>query len=124
MNDLIVTARSVPKGRWTLEDLVEITKGASMKLKPPKSRILVLRRGSVWYRPEGPREQFQDAGSCCQAPLRCRGLVDETAGTWGENPAKPQGLKHMAPPPVVGRASEGSDLYANNPPRGAGGDSC
>lgn len=40
-------ANSYSKGRWTLEGLVEITKTARMKFKPPKSRILVLRRGRV-----------------------------------------------------------------------------
>lgn len=30
-----------------MEDLVEITKAARMKFKPPKFRILVLRRGHV-----------------------------------------------------------------------------
>lgn len=47
MDDLTVTARSVPEGRWILEDLVEITKAARMEFKPPKSRSLVLRRGYV-----------------------------------------------------------------------------
>lgn len=110
-----------------MEDLVEITKAARMKFKPPKFRILVLRRGrvrdrfhfkigedvvpTVWA--GGVDLKGRGSGSralVCAKPHCYTRLVDETGGTWGENPVKPQGLKHMAPPPVAG-----SDLYANNP---------
>lgn len=47
MDDLTITARSVPEGRWILEDLVELTKVARMEFKPSKSRSLVIRRGRV-----------------------------------------------------------------------------
>ncbi|KAK0135502.1 hypothetical protein N1851_028657 [Merluccius polli] len=47
MDDLTITAKSVPQGRWILEDLVELTDWARMEFKPAKSRSLVLRRGHV-----------------------------------------------------------------------------
>ncbi|KAK0140505.1 hypothetical protein N1851_022523 [Merluccius polli] len=47
MNDLTITVKSVPEGRWILEDLVEFTDWARMEFKPAKSRSLVLRRGRV-----------------------------------------------------------------------------
>ncbi|KAK0155383.1 hypothetical protein N1851_002288 [Merluccius polli] len=50
MDDLTITAKSVPKGRWILEDLVELTDWARMEFKPAKSRSLVLRRGRVQNR--------------------------------------------------------------------------
>lgn len=46
MDDLI-TARSVPEGRWILEDLIKRTSWAKMEFKPAKSRSLVLKRGHV-----------------------------------------------------------------------------
>ncbi|KAG1953648.1 hypothetical protein F2P79_009189 [Pimephales promelas] len=47
MDDLTITARSVPEGRWILEDLVELATAAKMEFKPSKSRSLVLKRGRV-----------------------------------------------------------------------------
>ncbi|KAK0141179.1 hypothetical protein N1851_021821 [Merluccius polli] len=47
MDDLTITAKSVPEGRWILEDLVELTDWARMEFKPAKSRSLVLRSGRV-----------------------------------------------------------------------------
>ncbi|KAJ7995783.1 hypothetical protein DPEC_G00248170 [Dallia pectoralis] len=44
MDDLTITARSVPEGRWILEGL---TTAARMEFKPAKSRSLVLKRGRV-----------------------------------------------------------------------------
>ncbi|KAL1276034.1 hypothetical protein QQF64_035657 [Cirrhinus molitorella] len=52
MDDLTITAKSVPEGRWILEDLVEVTNWARMEFKPEKSRSLVLRKGRIqdWFR--------------------------------------------------------------------------
>lgn len=47
MDDLTITAKSVPEGRWILEDLVELTDWARMDFKPEKSRSLVLRKGRI-----------------------------------------------------------------------------
>ncbi len=47
MDDLTITARSVPEGRWILEDLVELTTAARMEFRPSKSRSLVLKQGRV-----------------------------------------------------------------------------
>ncbi|XP_056314571.1 uncharacterized protein LOC130229674 [Danio aesculapii] len=47
MDDLTIMAKSVPEGRWILEDLVELTDWARMEFKPEKSRSLVLRRGCI-----------------------------------------------------------------------------
>lgn len=46
MDDLI-TARSVPEGRWILEDLIKRTSWAKLEFKPAKSRSLVPKRGHV-----------------------------------------------------------------------------
>lgn len=40
MDNPTITAKSVPEGRWILEDLVELTKAARMEFKS-KSRSLV-----------------------------------------------------------------------------------
>lgn len=50
MDDLTITAKSVPEGRWILEDLVELTEWARMGFKPEKSRSLVLRKGRIQNR--------------------------------------------------------------------------
>ena len=50
MDDLTITARSVPEGRWILEDLIELTNWARMEFKPAKSRSLVLKKGRVQNR--------------------------------------------------------------------------
>ena len=47
MDDMTVTAKSVPEGRWMLEDLSSLIKWARMKFKPTKSRSLVLKKGKV-----------------------------------------------------------------------------
>lgn len=47
MDDMTVTAKSVPEGRWMLEDLSNLIKWARMKFKPTKSRSLVLKKGKV-----------------------------------------------------------------------------
>ncbi|KAK0139991.1 hypothetical protein N1851_023098 [Merluccius polli] len=47
MDDLTITAKSVPEGRWILEDLVKLTDWARMEFKPAKSRSLILRRGRI-----------------------------------------------------------------------------
>ncbi|KAK0135473.1 hypothetical protein N1851_028684 [Merluccius polli] len=47
MDDLTITAKSVPEGRWILEDLVKLTDWARMEFKSAKSRSLVLRREHV-----------------------------------------------------------------------------
>lgn len=47
MDDLTITAKSVPEGRWILEYLIELTKLARMEFKPAKSRSLVLKKGRV-----------------------------------------------------------------------------
>ncbi|KAK0138093.1 hypothetical protein N1851_025635 [Merluccius polli] len=47
MDNLTITAKSVPEGRWILEDLVKLIDWARMDFKPAKSRSLVLRRGCV-----------------------------------------------------------------------------
>lgn len=47
MDELTITVRSVPEGRWILEDLCKIIAGARMESKPLKSRSLVLRKGRV-----------------------------------------------------------------------------
>ncbi|KAK0153078.1 putative ferric-chelate reductase 1 [Merluccius polli] len=49
MDDLTITAKSVPQGRWILDDLVELTNWARMEIKPAKSRSLILMRGRVEY---------------------------------------------------------------------------
>ncbi|XP_061778568.1 uncharacterized protein LOC133569990 [Nerophis ophidion] len=50
MDDLTITARSVPEGRCILEDLIELTNWARMEFKPAKSRSLVLKKGRVQER--------------------------------------------------------------------------
>ena len=69
MDDLTITAKSVPKERWILEDLVELTDWARMEFKPEKSRSLVLRRARVQNRSDqsghhlnGPRETGEELG--------------------------------------------------------------
>lgn len=47
MDNLTITAKSVPEGRGILEHLVKLTDWARMEIKPVKSRSLVLRRGCV-----------------------------------------------------------------------------
>ncbi|NJK32032.1 MAG: hypothetical protein HC927_06195 [Deltaproteobacteria bacterium] len=47
MDDMKITARSVPEGRWMLEDLERLISWARMKFKPAKSRSLVLKKGKV-----------------------------------------------------------------------------
>ena len=47
MDDLTITAKSVPEERWILEYLVKLTDLARMEFKPAKSRSLILRRGRV-----------------------------------------------------------------------------
>ncbi|KAK3520023.1 hypothetical protein QTP70_010861 [Hemibagrus guttatus] len=47
MDDLTIMAKSVPEGRWILEDLVELTYWARMEFKPEKSRSLVLKKGCI-----------------------------------------------------------------------------
>lgn len=43
MDDLTITAKSFPEGRWILENLFKIIAGARMEFKPSQSRSLVLR---------------------------------------------------------------------------------
>ena len=45
MDDLVITAKSAPEGRWMLEDLTELAQCAGMDFKPEKSRSLVLMKG-------------------------------------------------------------------------------
>lgn len=44
MDNVIVTAQSVPQGRWILEDMEEFTKWTRIQFKPVKSRSLVLKK--------------------------------------------------------------------------------
>lgn len=50
MDDLMITEKSVPEGRWIPEDLVELTNWARMVFKPTKSRSLELKKGHVLER--------------------------------------------------------------------------
>ena len=50
MDDMTITAKSVPEGRWMLEDIGELVQWARMKFKPAKSRSLVLKKGKVQNR--------------------------------------------------------------------------
>ncbi len=47
MDDLTITAKSVPEGRWILDDLVELNDWTRIQFKSEKSRRLVLRKGRV-----------------------------------------------------------------------------
>ena len=47
VDDMTITTKSQIEGRWTLEALEEGLKWAKMKLKPMKSRSLVLKKGKV-----------------------------------------------------------------------------
>lgn len=47
MDDLAITAKSVPERRWILEDLIKLTNWARMEFKLAKSRSLVLKKGRV-----------------------------------------------------------------------------
>ncbi|XP_053391239.1 uncharacterized protein LOC128554051 [Mercenaria mercenaria] len=47
MHDMTITAKSVPEGRWMLEDLGRLISWSRMKFKPAKSRSLVLKKGKV-----------------------------------------------------------------------------
>lgn len=49
-DNLTITARSVPEGRWILENLVELIDWARLEFKPAKSRNLLLTRGRVQFR--------------------------------------------------------------------------
>ena len=70
MDDLTITAKSGPEGRWILEDLVELTDWARMDFIPAKSKSLVLRRGpwlgfalrSERTSSHGPRETEKELG--------------------------------------------------------------
>lgn len=72
MDDLIITAKSVPEGRWILEDLVELTDWARIKFKPEMSRSVVLGKGihsgpvpiqdQNHHNPSGPRETSEELG--------------------------------------------------------------
>lgn len=47
MDDLTIPAKTIPEGRWILEDLVELTDWARIEFKPEMSRSLVLRKGHI-----------------------------------------------------------------------------
>ena len=47
MDDMTVTARSIPEACWMLQDLEEVISWARMKFKAKKSRSLVLQKGKV-----------------------------------------------------------------------------
>ena len=47
MDDLTITAKSMIEAKWTLQELEGSFKWARIKIKPVKSRSLVLKRGKV-----------------------------------------------------------------------------
>ena len=47
IDDMTITAKSVPEGRWMLEDLERLITWSRMKFKPAKSRSLVMKKGKV-----------------------------------------------------------------------------
>lgn len=47
MDDVTITARSVPEGPWILEDLAKIIADARMEFKSSMSKSLVLRKGRI-----------------------------------------------------------------------------
>ena len=50
MDDMTITAKSVPEAIWMLEDLEVLITWARMKFKPTKSRSMVLKKGKVQNR--------------------------------------------------------------------------
>ena len=48
MDDMTITTKTVMEGRWMLKDLEELINWARMRLKPVKSRSLVLKKGRVY----------------------------------------------------------------------------
>lgn len=47
MDDLTVTIRSVPEGRWLLQGLEKLISWVKMSFKPSKFRAMVLKKGKV-----------------------------------------------------------------------------
>lgn len=90
MDDLKITARSVPEGRWILEDLCKIIAGARMEFKPSKSRSLVLKKGRVQDRfrfkvgeeliPTVSERPIKSLGKWYRAELNDRESVKEMLG--------------------------------------------
>ena len=47
MDDMTITVKSVPEGRWMLEDLERLITWSRIKFKPAKSRSLFLKKGKA-----------------------------------------------------------------------------
>lgn len=74
MDDLTVTATSVPGYRWLLQGLQRFISWARMSFKPAKSRSLVLKKGKV-----GRKWQAQEAVDRAEARLQHNVLVGNVA---------------------------------------------
>ena len=72
MDDMTITAKSYVEGRWMLDDIVEMITWSRMKLKPVKSRSIVLKKGKV---EEKCRYRIEDVmiPSVKEQPIKCLG---------------------------------------------------
>lgn len=78
MDDVTISPKTVVEARWTLEEIEKIIKWARMKVKPSKSRSLVLRKGQVC----NVRFKIgEEIPTVSEKPVKCLGkCFDDTLG--------------------------------------------
>ncbi|XP_060086247.1 uncharacterized protein LOC132565620 [Ylistrum balloti] len=81
MDDMTISTKTVVEAKWTLEEIKDIISCARMRIKPVKSRSLVLRKGKVC------REVFKIGEdiipTVSEKPVKCLGkYFDDTLNSW------------------------------------------
>ena len=79
MDDMTVSTKTIIEARWTLKEIEDIIHWARMKIKPTKSRSLVLKKGKI------SEQKFQIGDeiipTVSEKPVKCLGkYFDDTLG--------------------------------------------